>query len=112
MKPYLLLLLLPELCVAASLPCAGWPTNMAEVYLQNAGLVKIQDLDESRTQATPIAIQKIGKDLYRQVFDIHFYAKLGENLHVITVNNASSQECSMSGVDVYLVSRKLSADEP
>ncbi|PLZ00606.1 hypothetical protein CY652_20150 [Burkholderia sp. WAC0059] len=60
----------------------------------------------------PIAIQKIGKDLYKQVFDITLYSKSGEQFHVVTVNNVSSQECSISGVDIYLVSRKFGADEP
>ncbi len=80
--------------------------------MQNAGIVKITQLDESKTKAIPVAIQKIGKDLYRQVFDIVLHAKAGEEFHVMTVNNASSQECSMSDVDVYLVSRKFDAQVP
>jgi hypothetical protein len=96
----------------AGLPCASWPTSMAEVNLQNAGLVRIAQLDEAKTRATPIATEKIGADLYRQVFDITLYARSGQAFHVITVNRASSTECSMSGVDVYLVSRTFRADAP
>lgn len=112
MKKWLLLLFAPGFCLAGALPCASWPTSMAEVYLQNAELVRVEQLDKSKTQAIPIAFQKIGKDLYQQVFDITLYAKSGQTFHVITVNKASSRECSMSGVDVYLISKKLSADTP
>ncbi len=85
---------------------------MTEVYLQNAGIVKIDQLDESKTKAIPIAYQKIGKDLYRQVFDITLYAKSGQSFHVVTVSSASSTECSISDVTTYLVSRKLTAEAP
>jgi hypothetical protein len=111
----ILLLAAPSLCFAripAGLPCASWPVNMAEATLQNAGILKIAQLDESKTKATPISLEKIGKDLYRQVFDVVLHARSGQEFHVITVNSASSTECSMSGVDVYWVSRKFSADAP
>jgi len=85
---------------------------MAEVKLQNARLIKIAQLDESKTTATPLSVEKIGKDLYRQVFDITLHSRSGQEFHVITVNSASSVECSMSGVVVYLVSRKFGADGP
>ncbi|WP_322062185.1 hypothetical protein [Paraburkholderia sp. J63] len=114
-KLFTLFLAMPGICFAtlpAGLPCASWPTNISEVKLQNAGIVKIAQLDESKTKAVPVAIQKIGKDLYRQVFDITLQAKSGEEFHVMTVNEASSQECSMSDVDVYLISRKFSAQVP
>lgn len=54
-----------------------------------------------------ITSEKIGKDLFRQVHLIQFSVKTGEKLSAITVNEVSSQECSMSNVDVYLVSRQL-----
>ncbi|KXU83037.1 hypothetical protein CI15_28385 [Paraburkholderia monticola] len=94
------------------LPCKSWPVAMAEVTLQNAGLVKAGDFDESRTRATPVSFEKTGKDLYRQVFEIVLHSRAGREFHVITVNSASSVECSMSGVDVYLIERKFSGDAP
>lgn len=114
-KLLVLLSMTPAMCFAklpAGLPCASWPTNVAEVKLQNAGVFKITQLDESKTKAVPIAIQSIGKDLYRQVFDITLYAHSGEKFHVVTVNNASSTECSMSDVDIYVVSQKFNAQVP
>ncbi|NML30787.1 hypothetical protein [Paraburkholderia antibiotica] len=105
---FALALAAPGVCVAklpAGLPCPSWPTNIAEVALKNAKIVDIADLDESKTQAQPIAIQQIGKDLYRQVYSITFHSKSGKTFHVITVNNASSEECSMSDVTVYQASK-------
>lgn len=90
------------------LPCPSWPTNIAEVVMKNANIVDIVDLDESKTVAKPIAIQQMGKDLYRQVYDITFQTTAGKTFRVITVNDASSQECSMSDVKVYLASEILS----
>jgi len=114
MRRALALLLLQPVCYAApaGLPCTNWPVSMAEVNLQNAGIFKIYELDESRTKAIPLALEKIGKNLYRQVFDITLYHRDGRKWNVITVNEASPIECSMSGVDVYLIDKKFSADSP
>ena len=104
----------PVACLARSpkvLPCPSWPTNIAEAKLQDAGILKMSELDETRTKAIPVAIERIGKDLYRQVFDITWYSTSGAQFRAVTVNDASSQECSMSGVAVYVVSRKIGADD-
>jgi hypothetical protein len=103
---------------AASLPaaaakspdCAGverWATSMALVHLKNAGLVNSDSIDVKKTATVRLASEKIGKDLYRQIHYVVFTQKTGEKIQVITTNNASSEECSMSGVDVYVVSRKI-----
>ncbi|MCC8402469.1 hypothetical protein LJ655_11300 [Paraburkholderia sp. MMS20-SJTN17] len=111
---FALLLVTPVICLARppGLPCTSWPVSMAEATLQNAGLVKAGEFDESRIKTTPISIEKVGKDLYKQVFDIVLHSRSGRDFHVITVNTASSTECSMSGVDVYLIDRKFSGDAP
>ncbi|MCK9385569.1 MAG: hypothetical protein M0Q15_13195 [Nevskia sp.] len=85
----------------------GWASNMAFTWLKNAALVSNEDLDLKKTEVIEIASEKISKDLYRQIHRIRFYKRNGDALDVITVNNASHDECSMSGVDVYLISRKL-----
>ena len=95
---------------AGSPICAGpegWPTAMAFVYLKDAGLTSNDELDFTKTKTTLLASERIGKDLYRQVHDVVFTEKSGETIEVITRNNASSEECSMSGVDVFVVSRHL-----
>jgi hypothetical protein len=93
--------------LAKSPDCASWPTNMALVHLKNAGLINIPSVNEAQTKAVRLASEKIGKDLYQQVYDITFHTKDGKTIEVITKNQASSEECSMSGVDVYVVSKKI-----
>jgi hypothetical protein len=100
--------------LAKSPDCANWPTNMALVHLKNAGLIDIPSVIEAQTRAVRLASEKIGKDLYQQVYDITFQTKDGKTIEVITNSQASSEECSMSGVDVYVVSTKIggSAGQP
>lgn len=80
---------------------------MAFVHLKNAGLVSSDSVDVKKTATIRLASEKIGKDLYRQIHYVVFTQKNGKKIKVITTNNASSEECSMSGVDVYVVSRKI-----
>jgi hypothetical protein len=100
--------------LAKSPDCASWPTNMALVHLKNAGLIDIPSVNEAQTKAVRLASEKIGKDLHQQVYDITFHTKDGKTVEVITKSRASSEECSMSAVDVYVVSTKIggSAAQP
>jgi hypothetical protein len=105
-----LLAALPAVAVAGNPQCDGtdnWATNMAFVHLKNAGLIHNETTDFTKTKTVRIASEMIGKDLYRQVHDVTFTEKSGDLIEVITVNDASHQECSMSGVEVYVISQKL-----
>jgi hypothetical protein len=91
-------------------PCAGvqrWATSMAFVHLKNAGITDNDKLDFTKTKTSRIASQRIGKDLYRQIHHVVFTEKSGNVIEVITVNDASNQECSESGVEVFVISRRL-----
>jgi len=106
----LLMLVLPLLSHAKSPACDGqenWAASMAFVHLKNAGLTDNGKLNFSKTKVARLASEKIGTDLYRQIHRVVFAEKSGGTLEVITSNEASSQECSMSGVEVYVVSRRL-----
>lgn len=85
----------------------AWPSGMAFTHLKNAGAIQAGELDSAKTSVVRLASQKTGKNLYRQVHRVHFTKISGEVLTVITVNDVSTQECSMSDVDVYLVSKRL-----
>ena len=85
----------------------AWPSGMAFTHLKNAGLLGDLAIDTSITRVRLIASERIGKDLFRQVHLVRFSIRIGEQLSAITVNVVSSQECSMSNVDVYLVSKQL-----
>jgi hypothetical protein len=102
--------LLPLLALAKDPDCThrdAWPSGMAFTHLKNAGLIDSDLLDVSKTTMVRLASEKIGKNLYRQVHRVRFFKKSGESITAITVNEASTQECSMSNVDVYLVSKQL-----
>lgn len=111
--PFLVLALFAALAssaVAKDPDCAGidgWATSMAFVHLKNAGITDNSKLDFTKTRTVRLASEKIGKDLYRQVHHVTFTEKSGKTIEVITSNDASSEECSMSGVEVYVVSKRL-----
>jgi hypothetical protein len=85
----------------------SWAPSMAFVHLKNAGLTDNAKTDFSKVLVQRIASQRIGRDLYRQVHNVKLPQSDGTSLEVITVNDASTQECSMGAVDVYVVGRKL-----
>jgi hypothetical protein len=101
------LLALPAAAVASVPNCSGWPTNMAFVHLKNAGLTDNSQTDPSKATAVRLASEKVGKDLYREIYRITFHTKSGSDIVVITSSEASSEECSMSAVDVFVVSKQL-----
>lgn len=105
-----LLLTVSPLGHAKSPACDGpdnWAAAMAHAHLKNAGLIDNSKVDFSKTKVVRLASEKIGPDLYRQIHQVVFTEKAGGTIAVITSNNASSQECSMSGVEVFVVSRHL-----
>jgi len=108
-----LLIAVPALCFAASPhhvgpECSHWPINIAPGILKSAGMLDPTQLDWTKTRAKLIASEKVGKDLYHQLYDITFHEKSGREIEVITAHDASSDECSASGVQVvYVIARKL-----
>lgn len=113
MKPLLLAFALSTattLCVAKTPDCTSpdaWPAAMAFAHLKNADLISNENTDFTRVKVFRLASEKTGKDLYRQIHRIRFPKKTGEVVEVITSHDASNEECSMSDVDVYLVSKHL-----
>jgi hypothetical protein len=87
--------------------CSGidrWPTSMAYVQLRNAGALDT-GIDFSKTKTVRLASEKIGDDRYRQIHEVTFVRTDGSELKVITSNVASHEECSMSAVEVFVVSK-------
>lgn len=96
--------------------CTGvenWPAMIAYGELKNAGIIDSHTLDLDKTRVIRFASSKKGRvpyakisaNLYRQAHRVTFVKKSGEPITVITVSDASHYECSMSGVDVYVVSK-------
>ena len=105
-----ILITLSTTTIAREPNCArpdGWPAGMAFTHLKNTGMISNDSLDTSKTKVSKLASEKVGKDLYHQVHLVRFVKTSGEDVFAITVNEASSQECSMSNVDVYLISKRL-----
>lgn len=107
---FIILLFSPSLAFTKDPDCTGtdrYPTSMAFGYLKDAGITDNYKLDFSKTKTVRLASEKIGRDLYRQIHHITFIEKSGNTIEVITVNDASNEECSMSGIDVFVISRHL-----
>jgi hypothetical protein len=83
---------------------------MAFVHLKNAGITDNDKVDFDKIQTTHIASEPIGGGKFRQVHRVIFTEHSGHHIQVITVNDASLDECSESGVDVFVVERHLNAN--
>jgi hypothetical protein len=75
--------------------------------LKNAGITDNDKVDFSKTRTVRIASQRIGRDLYHQVYDVTFTEYSGRTIEAIAVHDASSVECSMTDVKLYVVSQIL-----
>ena len=108
MKKFLIVTLfavLPILSFAKGPDCYSWPMNISEGWLKKVGIVDNINLDESKTKITLLASEKKAKGLYTQIYHFIFYDTTGNTYEIITNSDASYKECSMSGVDVYLISK-------
>ena len=88
----------------------GWPTNMVFVHLKNAGLADNYSVDFSKTKTVRLASEMVGKNLWHQVYHVTFTNKTGDALDAIAVHDASQEECSMTGVEVFVVSKHLNPE--
>jgi hypothetical protein len=85
----------------------GWPTNMAQATLKNAGLLRNEEIDFSKSKTTRLASEQISKDLWHQIYLVTFHKKSGEDVQAMAIHDASMEECSMTEVRVYVISKTL-----
>ncbi len=76
-----------------------------EVWLKNQKEVDISQLDESKTKVHLLAAEKKKQGVWTEVYHFVFYDKAGKSYEIITKNDASTDECSLTGVSVYQVSK-------
>jgi hypothetical protein len=88
----------------------GWPMKMTFVQLKNAGLVDNNSIDFSKAKTVRLASEKIGKDLWHQVYRVTFTKSYGDLIEAIAIHDASTEECSMTGVEVFVISKHLSPE--
>lgn len=79
----------------------------AHLSLRNAGITDPTKIDEHATRATLLAAEPVGKGIYKEIYDIAYREKTGKLIEVITSNEASNEECSLSDVDMSVVSHHL-----
>ncbi len=88
----------------------GWPTKMALGLLMNAGLAENYNIDFTKTRTLRLASEKTGIDLWHQVYHVVFTTKSGDTIQAIAVHDASEEECSMTGVELFVVSKILNPE--
>ena len=87
----------------SNVDCHNYPMNIATTWLNNNHIVNSSDI--TQTSGERISSEKIGKGMRNNVFYFVFQDKEGKAYEVITRNIASKEECSISGPDVYFVSK-------
>ncbi|MDH5547365.1 MAG: hypothetical protein OEZ43_17410 [Gammaproteobacteria bacterium] len=90
--------------------CTGienYPASMAFVHLKNAGITSNDKIDFSRTTVSRLASEKKEHNVFQQVHLVAYQEKSGKKFSLITFNDVSSEECSMSQAEVYLIDRRL-----
>ncbi|TOM30018.1 hypothetical protein CGH78_24660 [Vibrio parahaemolyticus] len=86
----------------------SWAANMAYVYLTNNNIFSKSEVLHGNTVVVRMASEIVDSDVYRQIHHITFTLKSGRKIAVITSNEASSEECSLGAVDVFLIERVFS----
>lgn len=107
---FLLAVLLPPTSAQAKPPpaCSHWPVTMALASLKNAGAVDLSRLDENATKVTLLATERLPRGIFKEVHEITYSSKDGkQHITVITVNTSSNEECSISDVFTFIVSKEL-----
>lgn len=81
-----------------------WAESMTFVYLKNLGLVNNYNIDFSKTKTTRLLSEKIGNDLYKQMYFVRYFYTNGNTIDVLAMHNASDKELSMSDVEIFIIS--------
>jgi len=80
---------------------------MAQAALKNAGLLNNQEIDFAKTKTVRLASEEVKKDLWHQIYLVTFFKKTGDSMQAIVIDDASTEECSMSDTQVFVVSKRL-----
>ena len=70
-----------------------------------------ENVDFSKTKTVRLASEKTGKDLYHQVYGVTFTEYSGRTIEDIAIHDASDEECSMTGIGLFVVSYHLSSED-
>lgn len=81
----------------------AWAASSTCGRLRNAGLLTPDSVYFSKTRVELLAQQQIGNDLHRQVHEIEYTLTSGAVVRAVAISDASSEECSMSSVEVRVI---------
>jgi hypothetical protein len=88
----------------------NWAALSSFAKLKNEGIVGPLDIDLAKTSVEHLGSTRLGKNLWRQVHHITYKSSSGVALlEIIAVNEATDEECSGSGVDIFLITKHLPA---
>lgn len=75
--------------------------------MKNEGLLTNENVRWKQVRSRTIASQRIGKDLWRQVFRVTYPLTTGRKIEAIVVEDVSFDECSMSSPQIFVISKAL-----
>ncbi|WP_198943936.1 hypothetical protein [Acetobacter sp. DsW_54] len=88
--------------------CEHWPKTMALMGMRNAGIVDLDKINEDKTKFVLLAYQALPNGLFKEIYDITYFSNEGKLVfEVITSSESSYEECSMSDVTTFLISRHI-----
>lgn len=90
--------------------CKSWPANISYSVMKNHRLINWENVNHEKTIVAKLASEKLKEGIYKQVYLVTFFDFSGKEFEAIAIHEASSEECSWSGVDVYVLSNKLLDD--
>lgn len=78
---------------------------MALMGMKNAGIVDPDKINEDRTKVVLLVYQALLNGIFKEIYDITYFSNDGKHIfEVITSNESSYEECSMSDVTTFLIS--------
>ena len=90
--------------------CSGaerFPAGVAFGAMKNEGLLTSYNVLWKQVRGRTIASQRIGKNLWRQVFRVTYPLTTGTKVEAIVVEDVSTDECSVSEPQIFLISKAL-----
>ena len=86
--------------------CISWPLAQSEIEVAG-GVPPVTVIDESKVEYRLIFVKKKKHNLWTQMYYIKHHFRDGHTVSVITENDISREECSISPVDISIIKKEL-----
>lgn len=88
--------------------CEHWPKTMALMSMKNAGITDATQINEKETKVILLAYQALPRGIFKEIYDITYFSNDRKHVfEVITSSESSYEECSMSDVTTFFISKHL-----